>query len=96
MRSALKFNVFYAALLAKLALGIGAAFGIDHENIGFYHVDGRNEIKHAASLVNICVLNRLDILHHKQAFLLREHRLAVLVLFVCCVGANTYIKVAEL
>ena len=96
MGSALKFNVFYAALIAKLALGIGAAFGIDHENVGFYHVEGRNEIEHAASLVNIRVLYRLDVLHHKQAFLLGEHRLAVLVLFVCCVGANSYIKVAEL
>ena len=85
MRCALKFYVFYTTLLAKLAFCIRTTFGIYHKHIGLNNVECRNEVKHTAALIDIGILYSLDILHHKQAFLLREHRFAMLVLLVGCV-----------
>ena len=93
---ALQFDILDAALFAELTLGRAAAFGIDYEYIGLDQVECGDEVDDATAIVDIGFLDGLDILDHKQAFLLGEHGLTMLVLQVGGIGADAYIEVAKL
>ena len=95
MRSTLQFNVLNPPLLADAALFVAASFGIDYENVRTHKVQCRQIVDDAASCIDEGVLDIAYALHHEEAFLLREHRLAMLVLQVGGIGAYSHIEIPE-
>ena len=93
---ALKRDILDTALGAELTLGIASAFGIDYEDVGLDNIESGYEVDDSPTLVNIGFLNGLDILHHEEALLLREHGLAMLILEVGGIGADADIEVSKL
>ena len=93
---ALQLYILDAALLAELALLGTATLGIDDEDVGLDEIERGEEVDDATALVDIGLLDGLDILDHKQALLLGEHGLAVFILEIGGIGADTYIEVAKL
>lgn len=78
------------------AFVVAAAFFIDYKDIGLVLVEGWEEVDYTITLVDTGVFDVFDALHHKEALLLWEHRLAMLILQESGVGAYTDIKIAIL
>ena len=96
MGSALELDILDAALLAELTLGSATALGINNEDVGLDNIESGYEVDDSPTLVNIGFLNGLDILHHEEALLLREHGLAMLILEVGGIGTDTHIQLTKL
>ena len=96
MRGAFEFDILDATLLAELTFGGAAALGIDDEDVGLDEVERGDEVDDTATFVDVGLLDGLDITNHEEAFLLREHGLAVLVLLIGGIGADAYIEVTKL
>ena len=93
---ALKLYVLDAALAADLRLERRAAVGVDHETVRLDQVQRRQKVDHSAALVDHGVLDVADRLDHKEALVLREHRLMMLVLKYRSVRSDADIQVAVL
>lgn len=93
---AVKLDVFDAALLAELALIVATTFFVDYKDIWLVLVERREEVDDTTTLVDAGFLDVFDALYHEEALLLREHRLAMLVLLISGVGTNADIKISEL
>ena len=96
MGSALELDILDAALLAELTLGSATALGIDNKDVGLDNIESGYEVDDSPTLVNIGFLNGLDILHHEEALLLREHGLAMLILEVGGIRSDTHIQLTKL
>ena len=93
---AFELDILDASLLTELAFGFTATLGIHHKDVGIDDIEGRNEVDNTTTLVDIGFLDGLDILYHKQAFLLGKHGLTVLILLIGGIRTDTYIEVAKL
>ena len=96
MGCALELDVLDASFFAKLALGWAAAFGIDHEDVGLYDVEGGDKVDDSTTLIDIGFFHGLDVPYHEEAFFLGEHGLTMFVLEVGGIGPYAYIEVAKL
>lgn len=96
MGSALELDILDAALLAELTLGSATALGIDNKDVGLDNIESGNEVDDSPTLVDVGFLDGLDILHHEEALLLREHGLAMLILEVGGIRSDTHIQLTKL
>ena len=93
---AFELDILDTSLLAELALGRAAAFGVDDEDVGLHDIEGGNEIDDSTTLIDIGLLDSLDIFYHKQTFLLGEHGFTVLIFQVGGIGTDAYVQVTKL
>ena len=86
-------HIFHSSLLAHLALGVRTAVAVHHQYVRFHNVQRGQEIQYAVSGVDICILHITDALYHEQTFLLRIHRLVILVVQDGLVRTDTHIQI---
>lgn len=91
---ALKLDVFDAALAAELTLEVGAAVGVDDEDVGAHAVEGLEEVEHSAAGVDVGVLDVADGLDHVEPLALRVDGAAVLERGYGGVGPDADVEVA--
>ena len=65
MRRALEFDIFDAPFLTDPTFLIRPTFSVHHKHIRFHLIKSRQEVDHSASLIDIRILHRLDILDHE-------------------------------
>ena len=96
MGCALELDVLDTSLFAELALGRAATFGIDHEDVGLYNIEGGNEVDDSTTLVDIGLLDGLDVLDHEETFFLGEHGFTMFIFQIGSIRAYAYIEVTKL